>query len=273
MAQCKATARRTGRQCTKRAVAGATVCLSHGAAAAQVRRVARQRVAMQRAAELLGPDVQADPGEVLVAAVRASAALLGAAEAAVTAEEPDTDALHSLGEAAMLAGRLAKLALDSGVEARLARQAEQAGQLVGSLIRRTVEALDLPPDVAAAAYRHIRTEVEVQKMLPGPYGRMSVPELDDEIGRVVQQLDDLDRADALANFPGRLAGAVDAALAPLSLSDAEQEKALAAVEAFLAADAAERHDRYRARREQASRRQSTAWWVKPAAASNGNGQR
>ena len=273
MAQCRATANRTGRQCQKRALAGAAVCLSHGAAAVQVRRVAGQRVALQRAAELLGPDVTADPGEVLVAAVRSAAALLGAAEAAVTAEEPDADALHTLGEAALLAGRLAKLALDSGIEQRLARQAEQAGELVGNLIRRTVEALDLSPDVAAAAYRHIRTEVEVQKMLPGPYGRMSVHELDAEIGRVVQELDDLDRADALANFPGRLAGAVDAALAPLSLSDAEQEKALAAVEAFLAADAAERAERDQARREQLAVRQSTAWWVRPAGNSNGSGHR
>jgi hypothetical protein len=154
----------------ERAVAGAAVCLSHGAAARQVRRAAAQRVALQRAAELLGPDVQADPAEVLVAAVRSSAALLGAAEAAVRAEEPDADALHQLAEAALLAGRLSKLALDSGIEQRLVRQAEQAGELVGDLIRRTIEALDLPPETAAAAYRHIRSEVEVRRSPPARMG-------------------------------------------------------------------------------------------------------
>jgi hypothetical protein len=98
-----------------------------------------------------------------------------------------------------------------------------------------------------------------------------VAELDQEIARVVQQLDDHDRADALAGFPGRLARALDAALGPLQLSDADQEKALTAVEAFLAAEAAEQAERDQARLERVGRSQSTAWWVKPA--TNGSGGR
>jgi len=224
--------------------------------------------------------VTADPAQVLVAAVRSSAALLGAAEAAVRAEDADTDALHALGEAAVTAGRLAKLALDSGIEARLARQAEEAGELVGALITRTVNALEFPPDVAAAAFRHIRSEVDVRVALTGPPGRMSTYELDQEIGRLVDQLDEHDRREALAGFPDRLARAVGAALDPLELSDAEQGKALAAVEGFLAAEAAERAERAEARRERMERDRSPQWWTRPGARGwarstvdgNGNGR-
>jgi len=266
MAQCTATARRTGRQCQKRAIAGARVCLSHGAAAPQVRRAAAERVAFQRAAELLAADATADPLEVLAAAVRASAALLGAAEAAVTADEPDPGALQQLGEAALLAGRLAKLALDSGIQQRLVRQAEEAGALVGGLLTRAVNALELPPDVSAAAFRIIRREVEAERISLGPYGDMSVAELDVEIRRVVAELDAHDQADAIAGFPARLAGALDAALEALELSDADQEKAVAAVEAFLARDAAERAERAQRRHEGAGLAPA-AWWV-----GNGNGR-
>jgi hypothetical protein len=198
VSQCKATARRTGDRCQRRAVKGATVCLSHGGSAKQVRRVAAQRVALQRAAELLGPDVKADPAEVLVAAVRSSAALLGAAEAAVTAEEPEAGVLHSLGEAALLAGRLARMALDAGLEQRLVHQAEEAGAMVGGLITRAVNALELGPDTAASVFRLIRREVELERVNLGPYGNLSIGELDVEIQRVVRALDEHDQADAVA---------------------------------------------------------------------------
>ena len=271
MAQCSATARRTAARCQRRAIKGAAVCQVHGGSAKQVRRVAAQRVALAEAARLLGPDVQADPAEVLIAAVKASAAMLGAASAAVRAEEADANALHALGEACLLAGRLSKLALDSGIEARLARQAEQAGELVGDLIRRTVEALELPAEVQAAAFMHIRSEVEAMGVAAGPLGRLSVAELDGEISRIVQALDDHARADALAGFPDRLARAVDAALGPLQLSDADQERALAGVESFLAADALEQAEREQTRRQQVAVSGPGGWWVQQAASyRNGN---
>jgi hypothetical protein len=260
VSQCRATARRTGARCQRRAIKGATVCLSHGGAAPQVRDKARQRVALTRAAELLGPVVQADPAQVLISAVRSSAALLGAAEAAVRAEEPDADALHALGEAAMLAGRLAKLALDSGIEQRLARQAEEAGELVGSLITRTITALALPPETAAAAYRHVRSEVEVLGVAAGPLGRLNVAELDQEIARVVQALDDHARADALCGFPAKLARAIDAGFAVLDLDDDQRERVTVAVESFLqdeAEQSAQLAQEISARPPDPPR----AWWV------------
>jgi hypothetical protein len=262
-ARCTARANRTGKRCRRAAISGGRVCPTHGGRAPQVKQRAGQRAALQRAAELLGPDVTADPAKVLVAAVRSAAALLGAAEAALLAEEPDANALHQLGEAALLAGRLSKLALDSGIEQRLARQAEEAGALVGALITRTINDLELGPDVAAQAFRLIRREVEADRVALGPYGNLSVAELDVEIARVVRALDEHDQADAIAGFPSRMAGAVDAALSALDLSDADQEKALAAVEAFLARDAAEREERARTRHERAG------IWTRPAA-SNGN---
>lgn len=270
--RCTAKANRTDKRCRRAAISGSNVCPTHGGRAPAVKRRAAQRVALARAAELLSPDApDVDPAEVLIGAVKASAATLGAAEAAIRAEEPDADALHQLGEAALLAGRLAKLALDSGIEARLARQAEQAGELVGDLIRRTVEALELPAEVQAAAFRHIRSEVEVLGVAAGPLGRLSVAELDEEIGRVVQALDDHARADALAGFPDRLARAVNAALGPLNLSDADKEKALAAVEAFLAADALEQAEREQERRQQVAVSGPGGWWVAQAATyRNGN---
>lgn len=272
MAQCSATARRTAKRCQKRAIKGSTVCLSHGAAAPQVRRVAAQRVALTRAAELLDPEgPEVDPAQVLVAAVRSSAALLGAAEAAVQAEDADADALHALGEAAMLAGRLAKLALDSGIEARLARQAEQAGAMVGAMLTRAVNALELDPTASAAAFRIIRREVEAQRVALGPYEHLSVAELDIEIARVVRALDEHDTADAINNFPARLAGALGAALGAVDLDDDQREQAVAAAESWLAADAAEREKRQHTRQERAGLVQSSAWWAKPPSNGNGHG--
>jgi hypothetical protein len=242
-ARCTARANRTGKRCRRAAISGGRVCPTHGGRAPQVKQRAGQRAALQRAGELLGPDVTADPAKVLVAAVRAGAALLGAAESAIRAEEPDAAALHQLGESALLAGRLAKLALDSGVEARLAAQAEEVGALVGGMISRVVNGLELGPDVSAAVYRRVRREVELRRVSLGEYGNLSIAELDVEIARIVRELDAHDQADAIAGFPGRLAGAVDAGLGALDLDDDAREKAVAAAEQYLAEQAAERENR------------------------------
>jgi hypothetical protein len=231
IAQCAATANRTCARCQKRAIRGSNVCLSHGAAANQVRRVAAQRVALARAAELLGPDVHADPAEVLVAAVRSAAALLGAAQEAIRAEEADADALHQLGESALLAGRLAKLALDSGIEARLAREAERNGEVVGALLTRVLSGLDLGPAVTAKAFNLIRTEVES--------GHLNVGQLDSEIARLANELRESDYADAAQGFPAKLARAINAGFAVLDLDDTQQERVTVAVESFLRLEAEE----------------------------------
>jgi hypothetical protein len=232
VSRCTARANRTGQQCQKRAIKGASVCLSHGAAASQVRRVAAQRIALTRAAELLGPDTPAvDPGQVLLEAVKAAASLLEGAEAAVRAEEPDADALHALGEAAMTAGRLARLALDAGVEQRLTRQAERNGELVGTLLVRVLEGLELGPETTARAFNLIRGEID--------YGDLTLGQLDEEIRRIAEELRQSDYADAARGFPAKLARGLNAGFAVLDLDDDQRERVTVAVESFLQHEAEE----------------------------------
>lgn len=68
--RCTATAKRTGERCSKWAVAGASVCRSHGGGAPQVRAAARKRVAQERAAKSLAEvelsDEDIDPVEELL---------------------------------------------------------------------------------------------------------------------------------------------------------------------------------------------------------------
>jgi hypothetical protein len=268
-ARCTATANRSGLRCRRAAISGGNVCRSHGGAAPAVRRAAAQRAALQRAAGLLDPDSTADPTEVLVAAVRASAALLGAAETAVQSEDADPAALHELGEAAMLAAKISKAALDAGLEARLTRQAERNGQIVGAVITKVVNQLELPAATTAGVFRLIRAEFQTGSLDLGRYAGMSLAQLDHEVARVVDELDRLDAQDAVEGFPARLAGCLDAALGVLDLDDGQREVAVVAAEAWLAERATEQAERERQRRHQAGS-QAAAW---SATTAHGNGGR
>lgn len=247
--RCTARANRTGERCRRAAIAGGRVCPTHGGRAPAVKQRAAQRVALQQATDLLGDGVTADPLQVLAAAVRASAALLGAAEAAVKAEEADPSALTALGEAALLAGRLSKLALDSGIEQRLAQGAERHGELVGAIISKVVRGLGLDAATAAKAFTLVRAEVE--------FGHLDLGEIQAEIAKVTDQLREHDLADAEAGFPERLARAVQAGFAVLDLPEHEQERVVAAVEGYLALERQERAEYLPATPEPPSR----AWWT------------
>jgi hypothetical protein len=59
--QCKATSQRSGQRCQKHAIKGATVCLSHGAAARQVKRKAAEEVALAQVRAMFGVDEDDDP--------------------------------------------------------------------------------------------------------------------------------------------------------------------------------------------------------------------
>lgn len=54
MAQCTATANRSGKQCKRGAAPGCTVCSKHGASAPQVRAAGQRRLAEQRARAVVG---------------------------------------------------------------------------------------------------------------------------------------------------------------------------------------------------------------------------
>jgi hypothetical protein len=111
--RCTARARRSGSRCKRAAIAGGRVCPSHGGNAPQVRQRAAERVALAQIRTLLDVDEAADPRTVLLQAVKAAAAVLGAAQASVTAEDADAGDVAQLVSAAVVAGRLAKLALDA----------------------------------------------------------------------------------------------------------------------------------------------------------------
>jgi hypothetical protein len=187
------------------------------------------------------------------------------------ADDADRDSLAQLSAAAVTVARVAKIALDADLEASFTRQHQQTGQLVGEMITRVVNGLELPPAVSAAAFRLVRSEVAAEHLDLGRYAGMSVAELDVEIGRVVAELDAADARDAVEGFPARLAGALGAALGALALDDQQREQAVAAAEEYLAADARERAERERARLERAGISPGGTWWVKPAASSNGGG--
>jgi hypothetical protein len=271
--RCTAKANRTGRRCRRAAISGGNVCPTHGGRAPAVKRRAAERVALAQVKSLLGVDQDSDPRRVLLGAVRACEALLSGARAAVAADDADSGDLAQLSSAAVTVARVAKLALDADLEARFTRQNEQVGQLVGAMITRVVNGLELPPAVSAAAFRLVRREVEAEHLDLGRYADLSVAELDVEIGRVVAELDAADARDAVEGFPARLAGALGAALGALELDDDQRERAVTAAEEYLAADAAERAERERVRLERAGVPPSGAWWIKPAASSiNGGGR-
>jgi hypothetical protein len=188
----------------------------------------------------------------------------------VAAEDADAGDLAGLSAAAVTVARVAKLALDADLEASFAGQDQRAGEVVAAMVTAVVNGLDLPPGVAAAAFRLVRSEVESGRLDGGRYVGQSVAELDVQIGRVVAELDAADARDAVEGFPAHMARTLDAALGSLDLDDDQRERALAAAEAFLATDARERADRERIRLERVGVSGSGAWWVKPGTL-HGNG--
>lgn len=278
MSRCRATARRTGQQCQKRAVAGATVCLSHGAAASQVRRAARERVALARAVELIGDDATADPQQVLLTAVRASAAMLGGAEAALQADDADSGTLQQLAEAALLAGRLAKLALDSGLEERLVATAEQHGVLVAGVLRRVIEGAGLGPERENALYRSLAQELRAMDGYKHDNGRIeldSIWQIDARIGKLTAELVAHEHAEAAREaadqLPGKIAAAIAAGFGVLDLDEADQERVVVAVEGYLRlqAEAADQPQTGPADQQQAS---VGAWWLAAHQRRDGDGR-
>jgi hypothetical protein len=68
MSQCTAIAKSSSQRCRKHAIAGGTVCRTHGGAAGQVRRAARERLVNAAAAKALR-QVQRTYGRDLLADV------------------------------------------------------------------------------------------------------------------------------------------------------------------------------------------------------------
>ena len=113
----------------------------------------------------------------------------------------------------------------------LTREAEQAGEIIGTILTRVIQGLELGPEVTAKAFNLIRGEID--------YGHMSMGELDSEIRRIADELRESDYADAMRGFPAKLARGLNAGFAVLDLDDDQRERVTVAVESFLQHEAEE----------------------------------
>jgi hypothetical protein len=141
------------------------VCRFHGGAASQVERRREARVVVAAARRRYAEDfAEREPGEVLLAAVADVDAIVQKVKRQVERREElsGTDLL-ALGEWLDRAAKLAKTALDAGVQERQVRLHEAQGALVVGLIRAIFADPQLALSAAQAAVapsiaaRHLRT--------------------------------------------------------------------------------------------------------------------
>lgn len=186
--RCTAHSKRSGTQCKRIPAEGATVCVMHGGNAPQVREAAERRVQQayaERAVATYGLPRDVDPHTALAEEVARTAghvAWLGAKIAeledddlvwGVTAQDdkgatefPGTDTTSEAkpnvwvklyqDERAHLT-RVAKAAVDAGVEERRVQIAEQQGELIARVIRGVLDDLGVGDreDVPRVVRRHL----------------------------------------------------------------------------------------------------------------------
>lgn len=121
-AQCTATAKSSGKRCTRPAIEGGTVCRYHGGGAPQVKRMAERRLALgrisaelERQGRLGGGELDVDPATAMLAMVREAAFnvavlrdLVAQLDATVPATGGDDDAPSPLSAIAGLTGSQTK---------------------------------------------------------------------------------------------------------------------------------------------------------------------
>jgi hypothetical protein len=157
--RCVAIARRSGFQCTRPAIAGATVCRAHGGAAPQVRAHALVRAELSK--WTLGEAVD-DPGEVLLRLVTQSRMRVDAYSAELeklVAESPTLrdalvgDAMGEFGKVGEYIRGLAQLeslerdrlatfaskAVQAGLGERQVRLAERQGEMLAAVLSRILD--------------------------------------------------------------------------------------------------------------------------------------
>lgn len=166
MAQCIAKVHATGLQCRKSAIAGATVCLAHGARAPQVRAAAARRVAraelegeVGRLLEQMGADPVPDLIDGLLIAVEHCARMVAVYR--IVAAGRGVLGVNRHGEEVADPGvveyrnwldqyaRLTKLALDAGIDERRIRISEAQSQGLFGCIERAFKRMAPPPGFVA----------------------------------------------------------------------------------------------------------------------------
>lgn len=155
--QCTAIARRTGERCGMPAIKGAKVCRVHGGMAPQVRRKAAERLALSEAIERAD---RRPAWEVLADAMHTCDVLAQRARAAAVAGRESPETVLALLDATERAARLAKVALDAGVDERRTRISERMAGTFINMFEAVLADLELTAEqhalVPAAMVRHTR---------------------------------------------------------------------------------------------------------------------
>lgn len=158
---------RTGGPCGNWAMRGANVCQKHGGAAPQVRRAALRRLTIAQLMERV--DAPMDPLQVLLSAVAMSSALveacrieIGDLDSQELASAEMDGVVRRLGESIDRAARVAKTALDAGVDERQVRVAEGVAAMLAKVVAAVIDDEELALDGATrlrareVAARHMR---------------------------------------------------------------------------------------------------------------------
>lgn len=182
--------KRDGARCRKSAIIGGTVCTHHGGGAPQVREAGRARARharAERAVATYGLPVEVDPHDALLAEVHRTAghvAWLGdivqqlerdqlvwgvtdQTEKQAT-EYPGIDTTRTASPNVWLElyhrervhlVKVAKAAVDAGIDERRVQLAEAQGQAIVAVLRATLEDLgvEVTPEVAQTVGRHLRS--------------------------------------------------------------------------------------------------------------------
>lgn len=188
-ARCTAKSSRSGKRCKKAKAHGTDVCATHGAGAPQVKAAGQRRreeAAARAAVETYGLPVEIDPHDALLQEVHRTAGHVAWLGNIVRDLERD-DLVWGTTELAERSGsewgtahieksgpnvwldlyqrerahlvKVAKTAIDAGIDERRVQLAEQQGQLIVQVIRATLADLgvEVTPDVAAKVGRHLRS--------------------------------------------------------------------------------------------------------------------
>lgn len=155
--RCKATVKRTGQQCRRYVIVGATVCRSHGGVAPQVRAAAERRVTL---AERLKTAPRRQTWEVLEDTAHIADALLQDARVEIEQGAFTPAALDKLVSSLERAHRLSTSNHHAGLAERRQRFAEGQAEQMHQVFTRVLAGLGLTPEQKALVPVLLKREIE-----------------------------------------------------------------------------------------------------------------